>query len=697
MRKYPFVKQEGNKDCGVSCLSMIIEYYGGKIPIEKLRELTNTKESGVTAYDLIEGIEEIGFHAKGMRGSLSDLENASFPLIAHFAKEGMGHYVVIYEVNKRKKEFLIADPSDSIKKVSYEEFSKTFDGVVILLYPYKKLPIYSSSFSFLSLIFQYAKDYKREFLELFFCSIFITMFSVIQSFFFQFLLDQMEITQRSKIYFFLFYFFVGIVLLKQMMNLCRQKLFIHVDSKIDYFLHYDIFRELIFLPYRFYQSRTTGEITSKMNDLEFMKSFFSEFTLTVMVEGLLSLVCFLFLFQIHRKFALIALFTGILILITYFLTQKSISKRVRKVQGKRASSISHMVESFLGFRSIKGLLQENEVVNRYLSSYYDYVKEREGFSFVTSTEGIMKGFLIDLSMLFFLLVGVLEILEGKMSVGTLVTSQMLFSYFLTPFESSFSLFLHYEEAKHAFYHIKELFYQKESFPAFDCSVHFPLEIKSLTYGFQEDFPVLKNVSLKIESGEHIFVSGNSGSGKSTLMDLLFKYYPVKRTMITFGSIDLNDISEGKIRHFMSYLSQEEVLFTNTLWFNLTLGRRIPEEEVFKVARICEVEEIASQSTLGYFMPLEENGKHLSGGEKERILLARTLLQNRTFLVIDEGMGEMDTAQERRILKRIMREYPDRTLLFISHRMDNMDLFSRLLEFDHGKKKKDVKKNELFGV
>lgn len=694
MRKYPFVKQEGIKDCGVSCLSMVIQYYGGFVPIEKLREESNTDQSGVTAYHLMKCANNLGFHAKGMKGTIANLEDGSiqFPIIAHVLLNGqMGHYIVIYKIDKKKRELLIADPSDRIKKISYDEFLNIWSGVFLLLYPHKRLPFFNQTFSIFEFFKLFINEYKKELFQLFLFSIFIILFSVLQSFFFEIFIDKMQISKEMSSYFFLFYLFVILILFKQITNFFRSKLLMSMNVKIDYFLHQDIFEALIFLPYRYYKTRTTGEVAAKMNDLEIVRSFMSEAVTTILVDCFLGIVCFICLCFLHLKLSLLSIFVGLLLLSLNFLFQKCMKRRIARVQIARADVHSFMIESFQGFSSIKNLFQENKTVQRYMRKYLDYINHYQSLYDVSFNQTILKELVIDIGNLAILFVGILEILKGHMTLGSLVSFQMLTSYFFMPFQSIFSISFNYQEVKSALSHIAELFYQEEKIPTFHCPVQFPVSMQNLTYSFRED-TILKFISFDIKEGEKILFVGNSGGGKSTLMKILLKYLPVERAMVYFSSIDINDISEEQIKQFISYISQEEILFTESLWYNLTLGQAIEEEEVFKVARICEVDKIANRDSFGYFQILEENGFHLSGGEKERIILARTLLLKRPLLIVDEGMGQMDISQERRILKNIFENFKELTFIMISHRMNNRDLFTRLVELEKGVLKKDVSKN-----
>ena len=138
--KYPYVSQDGIKDCGVASLLMIMKYYGGGASKEYLRELTHTTKEGVDAYSLLEGAKKLNFSTKGVKGAIEDLDPNDLPCIAHVIINGSyQHFIVIYKNDRKKKQLIIADPASSIKKMTYQEFNEISSGNYLLLYPEKKI------------------------------------------------------------------------------------------------------------------------------------------------------------------------------------------------------------------------------------------------------------------------------------------------------------------------------------------------------------------------------------------------------------------------------------------------------------------------------------------------------------------------------------------------------------------------------
>jgi ABC-type bacteriocin/lantibiotic exporter with double-glycine peptidase domain len=191
----------------------------------------------------------------------------------------------------------------------------------------------------------------------------------------------------------------------------------------------------------------------------------------------------------------------------------------------------------------------------------------------------------------------------------------------------------------------------------------------------------------------MLILGSSGTGKSTLLKILYKYYEVNRNQVFINNHDINDFTIKDIRENITYISQNELLYNDTIRNNIILDRDITEKDFFKVCNMVYVNDIVKDNILSYNYTLEENGANLSGGQRQRIILARSLLKNSKIILIDEGLNEIDINLERKILKNIFSYYKDKTIIIISHRLDNMDLYNKVINIVSGNIKEVISKNE----
>ena len=210
-----------------------------------------------------------------------------------------------------------------------------------------------------------------------------------------------------------------------------------------------------------------------------------------------------------------------------------------------------------------------------------------------------------------------------------------------------------------------------------------IKLNKLTFSYNGEKVILNNINLEISKKDRLLILGNSGSGKSTIFKLLLKYYPIERDMIYINNIDINDLTIYDVRNNITCLSQNEFLYNDTIKNNIIMGRNIDDIEFIEICRIACVDEFVKDMFLGYDTMLEENGLNLSGGQRQRIMLARMLLKKAKFILIDEGLNAVDINLERRILKNIFSKYYDSTIIVISHRIENLDLFNKVIHFKEG--------------
>jgi len=218
-------------------------------------------------------------------------------------------------------------------------------------------------------------------------------------------------------------------------------------------------------------------------------------------------------------------------------------------------------------------------------------------------------------------------------------------------------------------------------------------VKKLEFSYNNKLKIIDDISLTINNKDKVLILGPSGSGKSTLLKILYKYYEIKREQILINNYDLNDYSLKDIRKNITYISQNEQLYSDTIRNNIVLDREIDEKKFIDICNITYTNEIVKENPLAYDYRLEENGANISGGQRQRIILARALLKDSKIILIDEGLNEIDINLERKILKNIFIYYKDKTIIIVSHRLDNMDLYNRVIKIESGKIKEVLTKNE----
>ena len=693
MKKYPFVKQQSSKTCGVASLSMIIKYYNGNIDNNYLLELTKTNKEGTTAYHLVEGAKTLGFESKGLKVSLDDLNKILLPCIAHtIINKTFNHYVVIYEINYKNKYLIIADPATKLKRMSFSEFQEIWTGVVLTFKPVKQIPIINNEITIKKFIFNLINIHKRSLIPLFILSMLITLFALISSFSFKLMIDNVMDMQTKGYLYVIFMIFVIIIIAKICFNHTRSKILIFLSQKIDWQLTNDIFSKIINLPYHYYRKNTTGDIVSRISDLKTLKDVIGKTILTLFVDIPLTLFSSISLYFINPKLFIISIFIFLIYFIVIFIFKPIYKELISNIHKKNALVNSYMVENISAFETIKGLGIEDETNKQFKKHYYDLTESSLKLGKVFNIQTSIKSIIDEVGTLVILFVGSLLVLDSKITIGSLIAFNSLLVYFTSPLKNIVDMDSNLKEAKDALSRILEILIKKDNIGKLYHNELHNIEYKNLSYSYDDYNLVLSNINLEIKNKEKILIIGDSGSGKSTLLKLLMKFHKVKRNCLFIDNIDINDYSEECIKDNICYISQNEMLFTDSLYNNLCLNCDVSDDKVEEVLNLCYIKDIFKSSNLGINMLIEENGFNLSGGEKQRIVLGRTLLRPFNILIIDEGLNQVDISLERKILKNILKKYKDKTIIVISHRLENMDLFSRVIKFKHTEIEEGVRRN-----
>lgn len=682
MLKKSLIRQDGFKDCGPTCLFKIIRHYKGYIDINSLKEMCKTTKDGTTAYHLIEASKKCGFESYGIKTSLKDLneENLILPCIAHVTiNNSYNHYVVIEKIDFKRKKILIFDPIGKTSYFRFDEFTKIFNNILIYLYPIKVIKNIPNN-SFNKFIIEVIKSSTKQLVQIVIISIFITIFSIITSFYMQCMVDNIMFSKEKII--FIFVLFLILYILKIISDFLRNKIIILVNQKTDLNLTYNTFKQIINLPYCYYKNNTTGEIISRINDLDIVRQMISKVAISLFIDLPLTIIALIIMYILNSTLFFISLIILLLYVFIILIFRKNFNEQIDECTHFKAEVTSYMVESINGYETLKGCNMNDKVMTKFENKYSNLSNKIAKLDNSYNYQYLLKETINNLGFVVILLVGIFLVIDNKITLGQLLSFNALLTYFLTPIRNIIDLDNDIKQSKIAIRKILNLFYDKKDNSIVDKKMIGDISFNNLSYSFDEVNKVLNNISLNINKGSKVMVLGSSGSGKSTLFKLLKKYYQVPRDKIYIDDIDINDYQKSDI----IYVSQNEILFSDTVYSN------IDSDNIIDISKICLVDDIIKNNQLGFNLLIEENGFNLSGGEKQRIILARAIAKPFEILIIDEGLSQVDINMERIIMKNLIKKYYDKTIIFISHRVDNIDLFNQVIKIEKGNLISDLSKN-----
>ncbi|MDK0722223.1 peptidase domain-containing ABC transporter, partial [Clostridium perfringens] len=554
INRYKCIKQHDYKDCGCACLATICKQYGLKFPISKIREVAGTDKEGTSALGVIQAAEKLGFSSKGVKANKPEdiFGEIPLPAIAHVViDKTMLHYVVIHKISK--KEIIVADPAKGIVKYKPSDFFNIWTGILLIMTPTAEFKKGNEVKGVFTRFFELLKPQKGLLFNIFLASLLITAFGIIGSFYFKFLLDDIvpnNLRQSLTI------FSIGFILLaifKVITEAFRTQLLIHLGQRLDIPLMLGYYDHVVNLPMNFFGTREIGEIISRFNDASKIRQAISGVALTMMIDVILVIVGGGILYYQSSLLFGITIFPLILYGIIVFVFKSNIEKVNRETMEGNAKLTSYLVESLNGIETIKAFNAEREVNLETEKRFIKFIKAIFKNEYINNIQVSLKSLVKGVFAIVILWIGTVQVLNGKISFGELLTFNALLAYFLSPVENIINLQPTLQTAVVAAERLSEILdlelekSEEEYKKIIPQSLKGKIEFKNVDFRYGTRQLILKNINMTINKGERIALVGESGSGKTTLAKLLLNFYQCENGEIIVNDYNLLDINVETLR------------------------------------------------------------------------------------------------------------------------------------------------------
>ena len=674
------VRQRDLKDCGICSLASIIEYYGGYVSLERLRIDAKVSIEGTTALNLIEASKKYGFDATGVKVSNLKDANIKLPAIAHLQqKNGINHYVVIYKITETK--VILMDPARGKVIKTKDEFYEEWSHILLMFYPRRKITIFEKTNTLLSIFQKIFIHEKKLFLLILITSIFLMIFTIIGSYYFQIMID--GISQNYYVnYLKIFVVVFGImVIFKLIFTYLRNYFENHLNKNIDCLLNSNFLTHIFNLPLEVITSRSSGEIMTRVNELANIKNLFTEIFVTCLLDFLLAIAAVPLLYKISSKLFLALFLCLLLYLLVGIIASKIIYKKAYHNIELEADFNNTLLENINLINSIKNLHITKSRLENIENSLSDLLMDNYQVSKFINNEELLKNIINEIGFFVINTWGFYLIFKGSLEITSLVTFNTLLAFFLEPIKNCIDSLPKYNFLKATFTKINDfLSLSPECEGDLSNLTNNCIVIKNLTYSYDALRNIFTNFSLKIPGGSFVSLKGKSGCGKSTLCQILDKYIADYQGEILIGKRNIKDLSITTIRKNITYVSQNEALITGSIKENILLGRKVSDEKFYEICKLCLVDEIVAKKALRYEAIISNDSNNISGGEMQRVILARALLNDFSILMLDEALSEVDYYKEKRIIQNLKRKYKDKTIIYITHK-NHDKLFDRVIKLE----------------
>ena len=703
---FPFIQQPDSMECGATCLRMIAKYYGKEYSAETMQRLCLVTREGVSMLSISDAAEYLGFRTVCGRITLEKVvEQRPFPCILHWNQE---HFVVLYDVKTRRDGehiFCIADPGKNLLQLDEDTVRNAWistrtrgeeKGILMALQPtpafYEKSDEKRRMERPFYFLWGYMKPYKRYFVQLLLGLALGSVLQLIFPFLTQAIVDKgIEGKNLNLIY---------LILLGQLMlvasrasvDFIRRWILLHISTRVNISLLSDFLIKLMKLPMAFFDTKLVGDLIQRIQDHDRVERFLTAQTLSVMFSAFSFVVFGAVLLYYDLVIFLIFLFGSALYAAWVFLFLKKRRLLDYTYFEQRARNQSKTMQMLNGMQEIK--LQNCERRRRWEWEDVQADLFRTNIEAMKLQQSQEAGSILinEVKNIVITVVAATAVINGNLSLGMMLAIQYIIGQLNAPVEQFVQFIYGWQDIQISLERMSEIRQrEEEETPEREVTAftgeNRDIRIENLTFQYEGPHSpkVLDNVSLDIPQGKITAIVGTSGSGKTTLIKLLLGYYKPVEGRITVGGCDLEKFSLRWWRGQCGAVMQDGYLFSESIARNIAVDDNdIDTEKLAHAAAIANIDEFVERLPLRYNTVIGQDGQGVSQGQRQRILIARAVYRNPSFLYFDEATNSLDANNERAIVENLTDFYRGKTVIVVAHRLSTVRHADQIVVLEKGR-------------
>ncbi|MDO5376488.1 MAG: peptidase domain-containing ABC transporter [Staphylococcus rostri] len=684
-RKVPIIRQMSQTECGITSLSMIFSYYGYEGALEELRKDVYSSRNGISMLTLKKIGESYNFDVKALKGSIDYIKNVQKPIILFWENN---HFVVLEKV--KGKYFYIVDPALGKYSLEKDDVLTRYSGYALLMCPNEDFVPQKAKRKMHINIFASFLQHKLAFVMMMIIAIIIQISVIFLPITIKYVIDNAigvksfwDIQHADVIIFLM----ISILIVQILFNYLNSYVINRIQRNVDKVMIPGFVKHLISLPIKFFNARSTGDLVLRTNNLEDVRML----VLNQLVAGFLNLttlvvvINYMFSQSIILSFGLLGVGIIQMMLIIYG------SKRIQPIsnmelayKAEQNSKLSEMIHSI---HTIKSLNEEENFFETWKESLDKKVDATYKVGLKkASIDSLLKSLSIVVPIIL-TFVGVFLTIAGELTIGSLFGFLSLTAIFLMPFNNIAESIVNINKTKSILNFIQDVGMNESEQKSGELirNIEGHVEFHNVSFRFDKySSNILSNISLDIPARSNLAIIGTSGSGKSTLLSLLTGIHKPTQGSITIDNEPLSLYDVRNLREQIGVVTQEFSIFNKTIYENITLNnKKYTERDVYEALAAASLLEEVVAMPQGINTMLAENGTNISGGQRQRLAIARALIKKPKILILDESTSSLDIKNERAIDDFLKSN--GATKITTSHDLKSLKNMDKIIIIDGGKK------------
>ena len=672
---YKLVQQHSEEDCGAACLATIAKHHGRTFTINRIRETVGTGQQGTSLLGLKRGSEILGFKARGVKASAETLNRRSevpLPAIIHW--KGY-HWVVLY--GKRGTKYVIADPGVGIRYLSKKWLMEAWtDGIMLLLEPdpvrfFEQPEDKVGGFGrFLKRVWPYRAILSQAFV----INLVLGLLSLASPFLLQILTDDVLVRGDTKL-------LMGVVIAVVVMNLVssslqfvQSNLIAHFAQRLELGLVLEFGRRILHLPLTYYETRRSGEIVSRLGDIQQINQLVSQVVATLPSQFFIALVSLGFMLFYSQKLTIVAVIIAALMTVSTVIFLPSLQQKTRNALVTDAENQGVLVETFKGALTLKTTTAAPQFWEEFQSRFGRFANLMFSTIQIGIINNVFSGLVSNIGSVALLWFGSTLVISKELSIGQLLAFNSMNGSFIAFIGAVIGFVDEFIRVKTATQRLTEVIdstpenQDDNKKPSATIPSNADIICTNLNFHHAGRVELLENFSLSIPGGKVIAMIGKSGCGKSTLAKLMAGLYTLQSGNIRIGLYNLQDLSLDCFRQQIVLVPQDAHFWSRSILENFCLGNpQVTFEQIVRACQIAGADEFISKLPDKYQTILGEFGANISGGQRQRLAIARAIVNDPPVLILDESTGALDPVSETQVLNQLLEHRQGKTTIMISHR------------------------------
>ena len=688
--RLPMIRQSQATECGLACLGMVANYHGHEIDMITLRRRFATSLKGATLADVIAMAQQLNMSSRALRVDLEELSKLRMPCILHWE---LNHFVVLKKVRGNK--ITLHDPARGIRELTFAEASKAFTGVALELIPSSTFEVKEekASISMMKLVGS-VTGVKSAFCQVLILSVVLELFGVLSPFFMQWVMDMVLVSADYSLLTLLGVGFIMIALFQTMISALRSWVMSWFSSQLSVQWTVNVCQHMLKLPLDWFESRHVGDILSRYGSLNTIQSTLTSRFISTVLDGVMSIVTVMMLFIYNAKLAwlVIALFVayGLLRFLAYDPVRRANEEQIIS----SARTQSSLLETLRGIQAVK---TNNKQIPR-LSAYMNFLVESTNKGIVMQKLNILfgsaQGILTSVGRVVLVWLAALQVLDGNFSAGMLTAFISFSDQFMSRGAGLINAIIDFRMLRMHGERLADIVLSEtepceEASPSLldhsdEPEVPQDIALENICFRYAPTEPwVIDDISLTIKAGESVAIVGPSGQGKTTLAKIILGLLHPESGVISVGGMDITRTGLQHHRNRIGCVMQDDILFSGSISENISFFDNEPDHaKITRVARLAQIHGDIMKMPMNYQSLVGDMGSFLSGGQLQRILLARALYREPKILVLDEATSHLDIYNEKQINNAIKRM--NITRIIIAHRPETIRSADRIVMLNNGK-------------